>query len=329
MFVIVLFTCGYSLKCGTKNDAVVFLEDEQLDYEKMVQMENEQMGKLLEENYEAVNPPENREDAPEEVIGDTGHRNKAVEIDYDKLRDFECLCKTFYQIDSTTQISKKQLDLDKLLEMDMSLNEQVDGPQILIYHTHSQEAYSDSVAGDVSTGVVGVGELLKNILETQYGFSVLHHTGEYDVGDREHAYSNAEPAIKDILKENPTIQLVIDLHRDGVSENTRLVTEVDGRKTAQIMFFNGLSRTKAMGDIEYLKNPYINTELALSLKLQIAAAEYFPGLTRRIYLKGYRYNMHLCEKSILVEVGAQTNTVEEAMNAMYPLAEIINKVIRE
>ena len=95
------------------------------------------------------------------------------------------------------------------------------------------------------------------------------------------------------------------------------------------MFFNGLSRTVERGDISGLPNPYINDNLALSFQMEVAAETFYPGFTRRIYLKGYRYNMHLCPKSMLVEVGAQTNTLEEAMNAMEPLADIIDKVIKK
>ena len=87
---------------------------------------------------------------------------------------------------------------------------------------------------------------------------------------------------------------MIDLHRDGVGNNTRLVTEQNGVPMAQIMFFNGLSRTTKTGDIEYLYNPYIADNLAISFQMQLKAAEYYPGFTRRIYLKGYRYNMHYC-----------------------------------
>ena len=204
----------------------------------------------------------------------------------------------------------------------------MDGPQILIYHTHSQEGYKDSRAGDDSTTVVGVGDYLTQLLEDK-GFQVLHHKGKYDVGDRDHAYSNAAGPVEQLIKENPSIQVVIDLHRDGVNEKTRLITEINGKKTAQIMFFNGLSRTTATGDIAYLKNPYIENNLAFSFQMQLAAAETYPGFTRRIYLKGYRYNMHFCPKSMLVEVGAQTNTVKEAKNAMEPLAELLAKVLKK
>ena len=83
-----------------------------------------------------------------------------------------------------------------------------------------------------------------------------------------------------------------------------------------------------MGDIAYLENPNIADNLAFSFQMQLKAAEYYPDLTRRIYLKGYRYNMHYCPKTLLVEVGAQTNTVEEAMNAMIPLEDVLSDVLR-
>ncbi len=253
---------------------------------------------------------------------------KQVTMDRDKLEDFDYLKSTFYQVDGTTSITSDLLDASELLAKDMSLEESDDeNPQILIYHTHSQEGYADSVDGDSSTTVVGVGEYLTELLTEQYGYKVLHHTGEYDVGDRDHAYTNAAPAVEKLLEEYPSIQVVIDLHRDGVSEGTHLVTEINGKQTAQIMFFNGISHTTTLGDISWLPNPYIEENLAFSLQLQLAAAEYYPGFTRKIYIKGYRYNMHYVPQSLLIEVGAQTNTLEEAMNAMEPLAAILDYVL--
>ena len=77
----------------------------------------------------------------------------------------------------------------------------------------------------------------------------------------------------------------------------------------------------------YLQNPYLTDNLAFSLQMQLKAAEKYPGFTRRIYLRDYRYNMHLCPRSLLVECGAQTNTVEEAQNAMEPLADLLYCVL--
>ena len=171
----------------------------------------------------------------------------------------------------------------------------------------------------------------KEILNQKYKIETMHHEGVYDLIDgnldRSKAYQLAEPEIKKILEENPSIEVVIDLHRDGVKETTHLVTEINGRKTAQIMFFNGLSRTRANGDIGYLANPYIEDNLAFSLQMQLEAAKKYPGFTRRIYLKSYRYNMHLMPKTLLIEAGAQTNTVEEMRHAMEVLAEVLDGVL--
>ena len=305
-------------------------EDSLSDYENLAAMENEQAKQMIEENRKAAQVKKVDETADEEVKVATGKDKpgeKKVTINRKKLEDFDYLRQTFYQVDSTTTIGKKQLNVKKLLTPDLTVDMETDGPQILIYHTHSQEGYKDSKPGDAATSVVGVGDYLTELLEKE-GFEVLHHKGEYDVNDRDHAYSNAAPHIEKILEENPTIQVVIDLHRDGVGENTRLVTKQNGKKMAKIMFFNGLSRTTAAGDIAYLKNPYIDENLAFSFQMQLKAAEYYPDLTRRIYLKGYRFNMHFCPKSMLVEVGAQTNTFEEAKNSMEPLADLLAKVLK-
>ena len=299
-------------------------------YENQAAEENEQAKQIIAENEKAVTeqpvqqesqnvdetPTQKESKKPEKKTETSG---KKVSVNRKKLQDFDYLRQTFYQVDNTTTIGKNQLDVDKLID------QSVDGPQILIYHTHSQERYADSK--DEKTGVVGVGDYLTELLEEE-GFQVMHHKGEYDVGDRDHAYSKAAPSIQKIINDNPSIQVVIDLHRDGVGENTRLVTTQNGKKMAKIMFFNGLSRTTASGDIPYLKNPYISDNLAFSFQMQLAAAEYYPDFTRRIYLKGYRFNMHFCPKSMLVEVGAQTNTFEEAKNAMEPLADLFAKVLK-
>lgn len=251
-----------------------------------------------------------------------------VQIDRTQLADYETLVRNFYTIDANTMAGSDQLSVEKLLGMDMTLPQEGDGPQILIYHTHSQEAFADSVPGDVNTSIVGVGECLTKILTEQYGYRVLHNTGQYDVETRDNAYSRALPAVEQILAENPSIQVIIDLHRDEVAEETKLVTDIQGRPTARFMFFNGLSRTRKTGDIDYLANENQEANLAFSFQMQLKAAEYYPGLTRRIYLKGYRYNMHLRPRTLLVELGAQNNTVEEAINACDPLAHILDMVLK-
>ena len=246
------------------------------------------------------------------------------------LKDYNYFVSQFYAIDSTTY-ADGLLDADTFYNMDLSMDVTGEEPKILIYHTHSQEAFADSRPGVWQDTVVGLGEILKERLEKDYGVSVLHLTETFDVvdgiTDRSTAYTYAEERVRQILSENPSIKVVIDLHRDGVPEGTRLVTNVDGKETAQLMFLNGLCRTTASGPIGYLQNDYLTENLAFSFKLQLKAAQYYPTLMRRIYLRSYQYNLHILPRSLLVECGAQTNTVEEAQNAMPLLADLLYMVL--
>ena len=257
----------------------------------------------------------------------------AIDTSMEKLSNYEYLLGNFYTVDSSTMADPELINAEKFLGKDLKIDESTGGPKVLIYHTHSQETFADSVPGDTSTSILGIGEYLSQLLNDTYGIETLHHQGVYDLIDgkldRSMAYQLAEPEITRILQENPSIEVVIDLHRDGVAEGTHLVTEVNGKPTAQIMFFNGLSRSRANGEISYLANPYIEDNLAFSLQMQIAAARKYPGFTRHIYLRAYRYNMHLAPKTLLVEAGAQTNTVEEMRNAMEVLADTLDSVLTE
>lgn len=247
-----------------------------------------------------------------------------------KWNDPNYLRKYIYHVDSTTMVTNSEINGKVLLNKDLSLKKSKE-PQILIFHTHGSEAFKDSRKGEKSDTVIGAGDVLTNLLEKQYGIQVVHDRGIYDVKngkeDRSKAYYYAAAAIEKYLKKYPSIQVVIDLHRDGVKESTKLVTKQNGVEMAQFMFFNGISRTAKNGDIKYLKNPNKKTNLAFSLQLQAEAMKKYPGLTRKIYLKGYRYNLQYRGRSVLIELGAQNNTVRQAKNAMKPLAEILNDVL--
>ena len=258
-------------------------------------------------------------------------KTQTAKISEKKLKNYAYLRSHFYTVDQTTKTDAKELDAGKLLKKNMKIRKDGSKPKILIYHTHSQEAFKDSKAGDKKTSIVGMGDILTKELNDTYRIPTMHHEGVYDlIGgkmDRSRAYQLAEVKVRKILKKYPSIEVVIDLHRDGVGNNTLLVTSIDGKKTGQIMFFNGLSRTKKNGDIAYLKNPYIQDNLAFSMQMQLAAAKKYPGFTRRIYLKSYRYNMHLMPKYLLIEAGAQTNTVKEMQRSMKVLADLLDAVV--
>ncbi len=252
---------------------------------------------------------------------------KQLELNLEPLNDYETLIQQFYTMDENTVAGSDQLDVHKLMSQDMTISKDAEGPQILIYHTHAHEEFADSTPGDMSETIMGVGERLTTILTEEYGYQVLHHLGQYDTLSRDDSYAVALGDLEALLEEYPSIQVVIDLHRDAMPEGTRLVMDLDGRPTARFMFFNGLSRTKKTGNISYLYNENLDSNLAFSFQMQKTAMEYYPNLTRRIFLRGYRYNMHLRPKSLLIELGAQNNTLEEVMNACDPLAHILDLVL--
>ena len=246
-----------------------------------------------------------------------------------QLSDYEYLLNQYFTVDAGTTADARLLDASKLLTEDLSIRKNPQVPQILIYHTHSQEEFVDSVPGDTETSIVGMGEVLAEALQG-YGYQVIHDTGVYDlidgVLDRSAAYDYARVAVENILQEYPTIEVIIDLHRDGV-DGQKFVTEIDGKPTSMIMFFNGISRNSQDEPIAFLANPYTQQNLAFSLQLELAAREKYPGYTRNIYLKAERFNLHLRPRSLLVEAGTQLNTVEEEKNAMQPLADLLHEVL--
>ena len=280
----------------------------------------------------AVDENGNLVGVPDSAEADAEPAAPTVDMSIEKLRDFDYLLSNFYTVDSSTMIGPEQLNADDLLSRSMKIDNTTGGPKVIIFHTHSQEEFVDSTPGDPATSIVGMGDYLTELLNKK-GIETIHDSGVYDIIngqlDRSNAYENAEASVRPLIEANPTLEVAIDLHRDGVAEGTHLVTEINGKPTAKIMYFNGLSRTRTNGDIDYLYNPYIQDNLAFSLQMQLASESLYPGFVRHIYLRAYRYNLHLLPKSLLVEAGAQTNTVEEMRNAMEVLADTLAHVILE
>jgi len=251
------------------------------------------------------------------------------------LQCFTYLTRNIFLADSETILLPSDIDVNRFLATDLTIDNTVDGPVVLIFHTHSAEMFIDSDRSDPMTGIMGTGRYLAQILAQQHGLETLHYTGRFDITDghsnRPGSYERMEPVIRQILADNPSIQVVIDLHRDGVRDHIPAFTRyVDGIPTAQIMFFNGLSRQNRGGqavDIYRLPNPYQTENLNFSFRMQLAANQMYPGLARRVYLRQFRYSLHMMPLSTLVEVGNQHNTMQQAKNAMYPLANIIAAVV--
>ncbi|MGL4361919.1 MAG: stage II sporulation protein P [Cellulosilyticaceae bacterium] len=261
-------------------------------------------------------------------------------VSLDDLTNPKHLMSTFYMGgDGTVTINEdllSQWDFKALAEKEIRIDETIEGPKILIFHTHNQERFSNEDPKEVA-GIVKAGEALKYLFEEKYGIETLHVTDGFSSAEKNQtttgAYERMEPVITSIIEKNPSIQVVIDLHRDGVQEGVKLVGDYKGKQAAKFMFVNGLCQfTNENGEIVNrvtLENPYIADNLAFSLQAQIEAMKYYPELIRKIYIKSWRYSLHMHPNTLLVEIGADTNTLEEALLTVEPIADVVAKVLQK
>lgn len=226
------------------------------------------------------------------------------------------------------------VDISRIAQKEFNITSHLEGPQVLIMHTHSTERFAGEEPN--GRGVIDLGRYLKEILETQYGIQTLHCTSSFDVVDGRTeitgSYERMEPEISKIIKENPSIQLVMDIHRDGIDSTDKFLANVNGQSAAKLMFVNGFCQVQKQGvltPITRLPNPYVEDNMALSLQLQLKANELHPGLMRKTLVKPYRYSLHMKPMSLLIEVGNQNNIKEEALVTMEALAELLMDVIEK
>lgn len=212
------------------------------------------------------------------------------------------------------------------LDWDLSAAE----PTVLIVHTHASESYTKLPGQDyVQTtefrtlntdyNMVALGDKLASLLE-QAGIRVLHDRAIHDYPSYNDAYSNSRQSVQDYLRQYPSIQVVLDLHRDAVlnsdgSQYAPTVT-VGGQKVAQLMLVVG---TNASG----MYHPRWEENLAAALKIQALLERQVPGITRPTILRAQRFNHDLSEGAMIVEIGTAGNTLQEAMAAVPYLAQAI------
>ncbi len=217
-------------------------------------------------------------------------------------------------------------DLDKLLCKPLVWDLYADAPTVLILHSHATESFTKAPGDSYKQhaayrtlnedyNMVSIGREVVRILK-EAGINVVHDTTYHDYPSYNKAYTNARASIQEYLKQYPTIQLVLDLHRDA-SEGTggQMVTvgSVGGQRSAQLMVVVG---TDAGGNV----HPDWQENLALGLKLTAILERSDPGVTRQVNLRSARFNMDLTPGSLLIEVGAAGNTRAEAMLAAGALA---------
>lgn len=216
-------------------------------------------------------------------------------------------------------VSGQNVDLAALMEQPVAL-ELGEGPQILIYHTHGSEAYTQTEqeryvesdayrTTDCAHNVVRVGEEMASMFRAQ-GFEVVHDTTLYDYPVYNGAYERSRAGVEKWLAQYPTIRFVLDVHRDALVSADgaayKLIAQEGEEKVAQVMLVVG------SGD-SGLEHPNWRANLALAVKLQLALTDRYDQLARPITLRASRFNQHLSSGALLVEVGGHGNTLEEAI----------------
>ena len=219
-------------------------------------------------------------------------------------------------------------DIQTLLEQPLTWNLQGTEPKVLILHTHATESYTkngesyiESAAFrtlDENYNMLSIGEAVAEILGS-YGICAIHDRELHDYPSYDGSYNQARESIRYYLEKYPTIELVLDLHRDAsgdLNDQRRTVVEVDGRECAQLMLVMG-------SDGAGLSHPAWQENLALGLKLQAVLEQQTPGITRPLTLRGQRFNQDLSTGAVLVEVGTAGNSHAEALLAAEKLAEAV------
>ncbi len=219
---------------------------------------------------------------------------------------------------------------EEILTPNMSLENNKD---IIIFHTHTCESYTPSenfnyeMTGsyrttDLNYSVSRVGDELSKYL-TSYGYNVKHDKTYHDYPAYSGSYGRSLTTVQNILNKDSNAQIVIDLHRDAVGSNANYApsVKIGDEVAAQMMFVIGTDG----GGLEHLN---WQQNLKFAVKMQEKANELYPGLFRPIIVRNSRYNQHLTKASVIIEVGATGNTMEECLVSMKYLSKIISEIVK-
>ncbi len=236
---------------------------------------------------------------------------------------------------SISNSSGKSVDVNKLLNEPLSFEIGSDEPQILIVHTHTTESYTDSGktkytasdsdrSTDSAKNMIAVGNALAEVLNNR-GIKTIHDTTVHDFPAYNGSYDRCKATVLNNLSKYPSIKIVLDVHRDGIvrqdGTKVKVACEVDGNKTAQCMF--------VVGTNSELTHDNWQENMRLAVKIQNKANEMYPGFMRPINLRSERFNQQLSKGSIIIEVGSNGNTLNEAIYSAKLMGNVISKLFKK
>ncbi len=244
---------------------------------------------------------------------------------------------TRYENIQVRNVSSASIDIKSELESELGFTlEKTDEPQVLIYHTHASESYLPYDTGyfyesffprdtDTSNNVCAVGEEIAKQLNSA-GIVTIHDTTLHDHPSYSGAYDRSLETINKYIEKYPTIKVTLDIHRDGIGTDTekyKPVFTADGRKAAQVMILAGYNYDgcEEFSDWEY--------NLRFALRIQDEASKEYPEMMRPLNFADYMYNMNVNTGSLLIEIGSESNTLEEARYAGYLLGKVLGRVLKK
>lgn len=234
--------------------------------------------------------------------------------------------------------SDKAIDIESTLSQkpDLKIDSSSDKPSILIFHTHTTESYQmlerdfyavgfTARSEDNKQNMVRIGDEIVAQLKSS-GFNVLHDTNIYDK-TYNGAYDRSGKAIDEYLKKYPSIQVILDIHRDAIQDSngtkTKPAAVINGKKAAQIMIISGCEGDGVTGFPDWQYN------LRFALKLQQKCAESYPQLMRPLLFDNRRYNMYKSHCSLLIEIGSDSNTLDEAAYSARLLGVSLARMLKD
>ena len=233
--------------------------------------------------------------------------------------------------------SSTNIDIKSELESKLGFEmEETDKPQVLIYHTHTSESFLKYDTGyfyesfyprttDTTENICAVGEEIAAQLNAA-GIKTIHDTTLHDYPSYNGAYDRSYATVSEYIKKYPTIKVTLDIHRDGIgtdTQKTKPVFMADGKKAAQIMILSGYNYD---GDEEFKDWEY---NLRFALQIQKMASEMYPNMVRPLNFSDFMYNMNINTGSLLIEMGAESNTLEEVKYSGCLLGKVLSEVLKK
>ncbi len=243
---------------------------------------------------------------------------------------------TFGNVRVKNNTDSKPLDIENVLSQKLGLSIDKSKPAVLIFHSHTSEGYEmierewyacdyTARSNDENRNIVRVGTEIADYL-TSLGYTVIHDKTIHDENYTD-SYPKSRKTVEKHLKEHPEIQIVLDIHRDAITqdngEKIKPVNTINGKKAAQLMIITGVEegKVKDFPDWEY--------NLQFALHLQNKCETMFPGLMRPVLFSQRKYNMDMTRFSLLIEMGSEANTLEEACYSGRMLAAALASLMEE